>query len=384
MHINIKNFILILIVLFGMCRTVYAIDTVKENIAVGLMLDCSSFIVGSSKEFLVCDTSNKKMKLTRGFIKISCSEEGVYIGKYFLSLPVKVESSDGIIYAQYKPYRGYLIIKKSSTGNNKITVINVLPIEDYLKGVLPKETDCTWTIEALKTQAIVSRTYSIANLNKHLIQGFDVCSTTHCQVYGGASVETDLSNKAILDTKCEVLTYNETLAQTVFHANCGGHTEDPKYVWNWGGNTPPYLKGVKCGFCTKTQSTNWKKTLDEVFIKKKLSVSNNIPEKIKKIKIKGRTSSGSTKELEIIHSKGKLKLNAYRFRLAVDACEIKSHGFCSIKKHGGKFHFKGKGWGHKVGLCQCGAKVMAEKGESYKKILAHFYPGTKIGNIIYK
>ncbi|MDR3281775.1 MAG: hypothetical protein LBS78_01940 [Endomicrobium sp.] len=115
-----------------MCRTVYAINTVKENIAVGLMLDCSSFIVGSSNEFLVCDTSNKKMKLTRGFIKISCSEEGVCIGKYFLSLPVKVESSNGTIYAQYKPYRGYLIIKKSSTVN-KITIINFLPIEYYLK-----------------------------------------------------------------------------------------------------------------------------------------------------------------------------------------------------------------------------------------------------------
>jgi stage II sporulation protein D len=373
-----KNFTLILILLLGGCRVACALDTVRKNIAVGLILDCSSFTVGSSKEFFICDTFDKKIKFTRGFVKVSCSEKGVCIGKYFLSLPVKIKSPDGTIFAHFKPYRGYLIIKKSSKG--KLNVINILSIEDYLKGVLPKETGRNWTVEALKTQAIASRTYSITNLNKHLDQGFDVCSTTHCQVYGGASVETDLSSKAILDTKCEVLTYNKDFAQTVFHANCGGHTEDPKYVWNWK-NTPPYLKGVKCSYCSKSKNANWKKTLDEDFIKKKLSLSNNI---LQKIKIKGKTSSGSTKELEIIHSEGKLKLNAYQFRVAIDAWEIKSHGFSSIRKHGKKFYFKGKGWGHKVGLCQWGAKVMAENGKSYKRILEHFYPGTKIENVIYK
>ncbi|MDR3253598.1 MAG: SpoIID/LytB domain-containing protein, partial [Endomicrobium sp.] len=236
-----------------------------------------------------------------------------------------------------------------------------------------------WRVEALKVQAVISRTYTISNLNKHSAQGFDLCSTTHCQVYGGAGVETDACNKAVLATQSEFLTYKGKFANTVFHANCGGHTENPQYIWNWK-DIPPYLKGVKCSYCKDAPYTNWEQTLDESFIRKKLS--NNNVGKIKKIKVKGKTAAGAAKELEILHSNGKLTLNAYQFRLAVDAWQIKSHFFNSIKKDGDKFYFKGRGWGHKVGLCQWGAKVMSEKGTNYKNILYHFYPGTKITRLI--
>ncbi|MDR3256175.1 MAG: SpoIID/LytB domain-containing protein [Endomicrobium sp.] len=373
-----NNFILILIISLFIYYNVYAVDAVKKNISVGIIIDVSSFTTGCAKDFVISDVSNKKLKFTKGSIRVSCSEKGVCIDKYILSLPIKIESSNGIIFADSKPYRGYLTVKKAK---NKINVINVLAIEDYLKGVLPKEAVCDWPVEALKVQALISRTYSIANLNRHLTQGFDVCSTTHCQVYGGAGVEAGSCNKAILDTRCEVLTYDGKFAQTVFHAICGGHTENPKYVWNWK-DTPTYLKGVKCGYCTAIQNAKWEKTVDESFIREKLL--NNDIGIIKKIKIKGKTPTGSAKELEILHSKGKLRLNAYQFRLAVDAWQKKSHVFNSIKKIGDKFYFKGKGWGHKVGLCQWGAKRMAEKGKIYKKILYHFYPGTKIENVIYK
>jgi stage II sporulation protein D len=122
--------------------------------------------------------------------------------------------------------------------------------------------------------------------------------------------------------------------------------------------------------------------LDESFIREQLS-DNNVG-KIKNIKIKGKTSAGAAKKLKIIHSKGEVTLNAYQFRLAVDAWQIKSHAFDFIKTDGDKFYFKGRGWGHKVGLCQWGAKGMAEKGKTYKEILAHFYPGTKIKKVVYK
>jgi stage II sporulation protein D len=334
-------------------------------------------MTGSSEDFFISDASNKKLRFTKGTVEVLCSEEGISIKKYLLLPPLKIESSNGFVFADSKRYRGYLKIIKSE---NKINVINVLPMEDYIKGVLPKEAATNWSIEALKSQAVISRTYAITNLNRHSAQGFDICPTVHCQVYGGAGVEADSCNKAVLETQCEVLSYGGKLAQTVFHANCGGHTEDPKYIWNWK-NTPPYLKGVKCGYCNAAPHTKWEKTLDEGFIRKRLP-GNNIG-KIKSIKIKGKTAAGAAKELKIIHSKGEVTLNAYQFRLAVGIYQIKSHTFDFIKTSAGKFYFKGRGWGHKVGLCQWGAKGMAENGKTYKEILAHFYPGTTIKKVVY-
>jgi stage II sporulation protein D len=373
---NIK--ILSMFIVFFLCCNIYASYDVQKNINVGIILNTFSFTVGSLEDFFISDVLNKKLKLTKGIVEISCSEEGLRIKKYLLLPPLKIEPSNGIIFANSKPYRGYLTIIKSE---NKINIINVLPIEDYIKSVLPKETSANWNIEALKSQAVISRTYAIANLNKHSAQGFDICSTVHCQAYGGTSVEADSCNKAILETQCKILSYDGKFAHTVFHANCGGHTEDPKYIWNWK-VTPPYLKGVKCGYCTAAPYTKWGKTLSESFIRKQLS-DNNIG-KIKSIIIKGKTSAGGAKKLKIIHSKGEITLNAYKFRLAVDAWQIKSHAFDFIKTDGDKFYFKGRGWGHKVGLCQWGAKGMAEKNKTYKEILAYFYPGTIIKKVVYE
>jgi stage II sporulation protein D len=375
---NIKKFYQYLLLLsFFLCCNIYASDDVRESIKVGVILNTSSFMTGSSEDFFISDASNKKLRFTKGTVKVLCSEEGISIKKHLLSPPIKIESSNDVIFANSKRYRGYLTIIKAG---NKINIINVLPIENYIKGVLPEEVPTDWSIEALKSQAVISRTYAITNLNKHSAQGFDMCSTVHCQVYSGSGVETPFCNKAVLETQCEILSYNGKFAQTVFHANCGGHTENPKYVWNWK-DTPPYLKGVKCDYCAATPHTKWEKTLDESFIRKQLS-GNDIG-KIKSIKIKGKTSTGAAKKLKITHSKGEVTLNAYQFRLAVDAWRIKSHTFDFIKTDGDKFYFKGRGWGHKVGLCQWGAKGMAEKGKTYKDILAHFYPGTTIEKVVY-
>jgi len=355
----------------------YALDNVQKNIRIGIILDEMSVTIGSSRNFFVYDSAGKKLKLTKGTVNISCSQRDAYahIGKYFLSFPIRIEPSNGVIFVNSKPYRGYLVLKKSG---KKMNVINVLGIEDYIKGVLPKEVSCDWHAEALKAQAVISRTYAISNLNRHSAQGFDLCSTTHCQVYGGLGAETKKTNQAVSETNGEVLTYQGKPAQTVFHAACGGHTEDPKYIWGWK-ETPSYLKGVKCRYCGKSPHAKWAQVLSENFVRNKLKIG-----KIKNIKIKGKTPSGAAKQLEITHSNGKCVLNAYEFRLYVDAWKIKSHFFNSIKIKNDEICFNGKGWGHKAGLCQCGAKGMAEKGKTYSTILYHFYPGTKIETVNYK
>ncbi|MCA6071551.1 MAG: SpoIID/LytB domain-containing protein [Endomicrobium sp.] len=359
-----------------LCANAYSIDKVQKNVAVGIILDVSSFTTGSSKDFIVSDSSKKQLKFTKGIATVACSSKGVRIDTYDLVLPATIKPSNGVIFANSKPYAGYLKLIKS---DQKISIINVLTVEDYVKGVLPKEIISTWAIEALKAQAVISRTYALNNLCRHKRQGFNMCATTHCQVYGGLQDEVHATNQAVQETQGEVLTYDGKFAQTLFHANCGGRTDNPKYLWKW---EAPYLKGVKCGYCCKAPHIKWEQEIDANLISKKLA--NNDIGKIKKIKVKGKTSSGAAKELKIIHSKGKTIVNAYKFRLAVDAQKIKSHVFDSIKTNGDKIYFKGKGWGHKVGLCQWGAKGMAEKGKTYKKILEYFYPGTKMETVIYK
>jgi stage II sporulation protein D len=355
------------------------IDKVQKNIAVGIVIGATSFKVGSPKGFYVSDASNRRLKYMKGNANVCCWQKGIRIEKHRLSSHVKIKPSNDVIFVNSKPYKGCLELIKSG---NKINVINILTVEDYVKGVLPREMDSVSIeiIEALKTQAIISRTYAICNLSRHGRQGFNVCASTHCQVYGGLSGGTDATNKAVQETKGKVLTYNGKFAQTLFHANCAGRTDNPKYIWQWN-HEEPYLKGVKCGYCYKSPHTKWEQEIDADLISQKLA-DNNIG-KIKKIKIKGKTPSGAAKELEIIHSNGKTVLNAYKFRLAVGAHKIKSHTFDSIQTKGNKIYFKGRGYGHKSGLCQWGAKGMAEKGKTYKKILKYYYPGTKIEAVGY-
>ncbi|MDR1195865.1 MAG: SpoIID/LytB domain-containing protein [Endomicrobium sp.] len=353
--------------------------TSKKNIRIGIITNADSFTAAATADFFVSDANDKKYKLTKGMVTITAFEEGFKMGNFVIKPPLKIESANGIIFADKKAYRGFLTVTKF---NSRAVVINVLTVEDYLKGVLPKEASPSWGTEALKAQAIVSRTYTLANIGKHDGMGFDMCDTTHCQVYGGAAWEALSCNMAITETKSEVLTYDGKLAQTVFHANCGGHTEDPKYVWGWNNVTPEYLKGVKCDYCANAPHSHWETTLSENFIMQKLSKYG--VGKIKSIEIKGITPAGSAIELIIKHSKGMFDMNAYTFRLAVDAWKIKSTTFDSIKKDGDKITFKGRGWGHKVGLCQWGAKGMADEGKKYAQILEYYYPKTRVEKVTYK
>ncbi|MDR0956467.1 MAG: SpoIID/LytB domain-containing protein [Endomicrobium sp.] len=375
-----KIFVIIVLIISLFYYNSYALNNVQKNVSVGIILDIPSCTIGSSKDFFVLDASNKRFKLAKGTVIVLSSKNGVRLGKYNLTLPVRIESSDNKVFVNSNPYSGYLVLKKSA---NKINVINVLPIEDYIKGVLPKEVGVDWKMEALKTQAVVSRTYVVSNFGRHAAQGFDMCATVHCQVYGGLRTENRSTNQAVTETKRKVLSYKGQFAQTVFHANCGGNTEDPKHVWNLE-NAQPYLKSIKCGYCYNAPYSKWEQELDIDFINKKLTNNNINIGKIKNIKIKKETSSSTVKEVEISHSKGKLILNAYKFRLNVDPWKIKSHTFSSIKKYKDKICFKGSGWGHKVGLCQWGAKGMSENGKTYKEILEYFYPGTKVETVTYK
>ena len=357
---------------------VFAVKTYKEYIKVGILSNKKELTIASDKKYYFIH-NGKKYSLSAGKIKIELKGNKATILKKNYSLPIKFIPTNCFL-VNDKIYRGNIIINSSKTGNN---IINELKMENYLKGILPKEASSSWNAEALKAQAVISRTYALKNLGKHSKEGFDICSQVHCQVYGGASCETKNCNRAVYDTKGEVVLYNNELAQTFFHSSCAGHTEDPKYVWQWKTETPIYLKGVKDNYCKDNPHQTWTTTISEKDIREKLIKAGHKTGKIKKISTSGTTTAKAAKEIIIKHSKGTLKLNSYTFRCAIAPDKIKSTLITSIKSKNKNFTFEGKGWGHKVGLCQWGAKAMGDKNFTYKQILEFYYPKTTIGKIKY-
>ena len=146
--------------------------------------------------------------------------------------------SAGYVCAKSKWYRGILMIHNKG---GKLTVINDVPIEDYIKGVVPAEMPSSWEAEAHKAQAIAARSYAIANLGKRASLGFDLKDTPEDQAYGGASAESARTNKAVEDTNGIVLTYGTKVISAYYSASAGGQSVTASDVW---GSNLPYLRSV--------------------------------------------------------------------------------------------------------------------------------------------
>ena len=144
--------------------------------------------------------------------------------------------SPGFVSAKGKWYRGIIMIQNK---NGKLTVINNVPLEDYIKGVVPSEMPSSWATEAHKAQAIAARSYALANLGKRAKYGYDLKDTPEDQAYGGASKETPDTNYAVDETKGIVLTYNMKVINAYYSASAGGQTN----VNSWGSSLP-YLRSV--------------------------------------------------------------------------------------------------------------------------------------------
>ena len=142
----------------------------------------------------------------------------------------------GFVSDKSRWYRGILMVQNKG---GKLTVINNVPLEDYIKGVVPSEMPSSWDIEAHKAQAIAARSYALANLGKRARYGYDLKDTPEDQAYRGASAETSNTNYAVEQTKGIVLTYNMKVISAYYSASAGGKTNTNSW-----GNSLPYLRSV--------------------------------------------------------------------------------------------------------------------------------------------
>lgn len=267
-----------------------------------------------------------------------------------------------------REYRGNLELI-NRFGN--IYVINILNLEDYLLSVVPSEMPASWHIEALKAQAIAARTYALYNVINSKQADYHLEANVKSQMYTGMSKEHPNSTKAVFETNGMVLIYQDNLVQSFYHSNSGGITESPEELW---GFKLDYAKPIFSVYCMSSESFYWEYLISSKQLEKILKL--NIGE-IENVLVQTTTSTGRVKTLVIKASQGEKEIEGKEFRFLLGTTNIKSLLF-EIVKFEKSFQFKGKGFGHGVGMSQWGSHNMAKDNKTYEEILKFYYSGVEI------
>ena len=375
-------------------------------------------------------------KLPAGTVRLqNLNNNDEIISKHYLrvignkfTLNIKVGSGYHFEKTENRSYKGRLNFIIDRYG--MLTMVNELPIEEYLSGVVASEMNADFPIEALKAQAVTARTYTISQLDKHhRLDPFDLCDEVHCQAFSGVTNVSPNIARAVQATAGKVLMYQDKICETFYSSVCGGHTEHNENIWP-DGTSLQYLRGifdfpqetaVAAAEDFLTQERNIRKWIEgepdaycnintisilpdylefsrkyfrwqvhytqselTQIIKEKtgedigyvldiVPIQRGISGRLMKIRIKGsRKSITIENDLEI--------------RKALSNNSLYSSCFVLDKVSSGygipqKFIIKGAGWGHGVGMCQTGAAIMALKGKKYQQILRHYYQNTTIESI---
>lgn len=359
---------------------------------------------------------------------IDCNNNNVlliYKNQEITIKPSIYEDTSNLLEFNGSKYRGKLLLRSQDDGS--ISVINDVLFDEYLYSVVGSEVNPSWHIEALKAQAVAARNYAIINFGKHNKEGYDLCSTTHCQAYKGYSKEKDSTNQAVVETNGKLLFYGDKLATTFYHSSSGGHTENSENIWS---DEIPYIRGVDDPFSYGSPNDTWTHNLDNKAIQQKLVESNMDIGEILDIQVTEISEFGRAKKIEVIGSNNRITLEKEKIRSLFGTSNIKSiwyeiktdsdlnvydmntnsihvkrpqglsiisaSGQSAIKASNKKisikglfdvqqyniipqtYIFDGKGWGHGLGMSQYGAKGMADAGYSYEQILEYYYTGTKV------
>ncbi len=319
-----------------------------------------------SKKLLVRNVRFKKEK-------IQSDETGIRIGqRMFEENRIRVIAARGHgIALNGVLYRGEVDVIKTDEGFN---AVNRLDLEEYLKGVVPREVSHLWPFDAIKAQAIASRTFAVSQALLRRNKDYDVKFDTSSQVYGGRSSERLRTTRAVDKTRGEVLVFDGKVLPAYFHSCCGGHTEDAGKLWN---EDIKSLKGVKCSWCRLSPYFKWKSQFSEKIICEKLNANGYDVERIYGIKPGKRDRSGRLEDIKIRSRKKWIDIPISKFRSVVGRNKLKSSNF-NVKKRGKSYVFKGRGWGHGVGMCQWGAFGLALKWWKAERILKYYYSGAKV------
>ncbi|MBK5262225.1 MAG: SpoIID/LytB domain-containing protein [Peptostreptococcaceae bacterium] len=386
-------------------------------------------VTGVNNEELTCEAGGVTKKISEMLLN------GFYLvsENYLEYLNSDGTVFDSVVYYDGKAYRGGISFFMNA--NNTFNVINKLSVDEYTYGVINGEMGYSNPIEALKAQAVVARSYALTNLGRHDYSGYDLCDSTHCQVYKGYSDENEITNMAVNETKNLGIYYENQPVSAFFSKNSGGYTQNVEDVWN---DELGYLRGVKDNY-SPVYTWNVQFTFSE--IESKLRVAGYNIGNLKSVAITDKNTSGAVAAMEFTGDNGKATLLKEKIRSILGMTLIKStmfnineemnttiasrgvyvRGFdlsklteekiyvldasgktveldkensfvmdgnlsCklfetqpdSAEVTGGVVKFDGLGWGHGVGLPQDSAIEMAKQGFDFREILNYFYTDIEI------
>lgn len=297
----------------------------------------------------IYDKDTTKVKLENGTLYLNGEKKPMFLPQKHSTINIKDRIK--------REYEGII---KIYPGLDEIIIINRIPINDYLSSVVGAEMGKA-PLEAQKAQAIVSRTYLFKNLNRH--GNYDFCDLTHCQVYKGKESESPVSRTAVDETENILLWKGNKLAEVYYHSTCGGKTASFFSIFKGKNNSLVSVSDLN--LCENSPHYLWEW---------KLPIKDAPFESIKIIK---RNEDGRVAELEV---DGKRE-NGWNFRMRIARIygwnKLRSSWF-TVEKKDNHFLFKGRGLGHGLGMCQWGAKKLAERGKMSDEILKHYFPKLEV------
>ena len=329
----------------------------------------------------------------------TAAREGFNLGGGKGPVVVRPEASGSFVVWNGKRYRGELVVSATDSG---MLVVNRLPMDDYLRGVVPLEIGNRTAAEmaAVQAQAVAARTYAYKHLTS--TRDFDMYATVQDQVYGGVDAEKPQADAAIMTTADVVVLFAGQPITTPYHSTCGGSTAGVSEVW-YDQPDQPYLRpvsdripGTDHFYCDPSPRFSWTQSFDgpglRAVMEKYLATYTNAPKtgvgRITDIREQGRTPSGRVAALAIVTDSGSysLRANDIRFVLRDPKGAILNSTYFTFTKEasGGEVSslaVTGRGYGHGIGMCQWGAIGRARAGQNYRTILETYYPGTTIGRI---
>ncbi|MBW2707831.1 MAG: SpoIID/LytB domain-containing protein [Deltaproteobacteria bacterium] len=263
-----------------------------------------------------------------------------------------------------KRVRGNILAKLRK---GKLYIINLVDMELYLRSVVPSESYASWPLETLKAQTVAARTYAYYQLRHRKTWAFDVVDDEGDQAYKGMKRETKKTDRAVRETKGQILSYGNKPILAMYSANSGGYTADAGSIF---GLEKPYLVAHPDPESLKGKMARWKKTFSVSEVERALNRRGLKIKGLKRIEPAKKGPSGRIIKIRIIADSGtKTVRTRTTLRRALKLPEI----LLEIKKENGNFVFDGKGWGHGVGYSQWGSAILGKK-TSYDKILTFYYP----------
>jgi stage II sporulation protein D len=305
---------------------------------------------------------------------------------------------EGTIQFSGRRYRGELLLRATEKG---IMVVNRLPMDAYLRGVVPREigTSDASDLAAVEAQAVAARSYAYTRLAGPS-RAYDLVATVQDQVYGGATSETRTGNEAIEQTAGLVLLYNSRVVNAPYHANCGGFTAAPEDSWNV--DSEPYLRrvsdripGTNRYYCDWAPKFRWTRTYSGNQLRASIArYVRGLPggaggiTRVRNIRVSDVTPVGRVAALAVDTDRGSwtLRGNQIRQALRLPSGEMLYSTYFSVDAdvRGGEVKslaLEGGGNGHGIGMCQSGAIGRARAGQDFRTILATYYPGTTVGTV---